>query len=110
MACGPDGRRLKFRGLTPTGLPVGIVNPSAEISHGFEGTQVTLTDDRVIHGLMISSSDPLVVQSMGGVTQLIPADRVKKRDRMNRSLMLSAEQMGMGPQEIADLVAYLRGL
>ncbi len=87
-----------------------IANPSADISHGFEGTQVTLKDGKIIHGLMLSSGDPLVMQSMGGVTQLIPADRVKKRDRMNRSLMLGADQLGLGPQQIADIVAYLRGL
>jgi putative heme-binding domain-containing protein len=87
-----------------------IVNPSADISHGFDGTQVTLKDGRIIHGLMLSSSDPLVMQSMGGVTQLIPADQVKRRDRMNRSLMLGAEQLGLGPQQVADIVAYLRSL
>jgi putative heme-binding domain-containing protein len=87
-----------------------IVNPSSDISHGFEGTEVTLKDGKVIDGLMLSSSDPLAIQSMGGVTQLIPADRVAKQVRMNRSLMLGAEQLGMDAQAVADLVAYLRGL
>ena len=56
------------------------------------------------------SGDPLVVLSTGGVTQLIPASLVEKRDRMNRSLMLSADQLGYDAQAVADLVAYLRGL
>jgi hypothetical protein len=29
---------------------------------------------------------------------------------MNRSLMLSAEQLGLDAQAVADLVAYLKGL
>ena len=87
-----------------------IVNPSADISHGFEGTQVTLKDGKVIHGLMLSSGDPVVIQSMGGVTQLIPTDRVKSRTRLNRSLMLGADQLGLNAQGVADIVAYLRGL
>jgi putative membrane-bound dehydrogenase-like protein len=87
-----------------------IVNPSAEIAHGYEGTVVTLKDGKVVHGMVLSGGDPLVIQSMGGLTQLIPSDQVAKRDRLHRSLMLSGEQLGLGAQEVADLVAYLRGL
>ena len=87
-----------------------IANPSNDISHGYEGTTVTLNDGKIIHGRLLSDGDPVVIQSMGGVTQLIPANRVKSKTRLNRSLMMGAEQLGMGPQEIADIVAYLRGL
>jgi putative membrane-bound dehydrogenase-like protein len=87
-----------------------IAHPSNDISHGYEGTIVTLKDGKVIHGRVFSEGDPLVVQSMGGVLQLIPADRVKDKRRLDRSLMLSAEQLGLHEQEIADLVAYLRSL
>jgi len=98
-----------FAKMQPPEVVIGaIINPSAEISHGFEGTQVTLNDGKVINGLMLSGGDPLVIQSMGGVTQLIPADRVLRRNPMNRSLMLSAEQLGLGAQQVADIVAYLR--
>ncbi len=95
---------------TPEVVIDAIANPSSDISHGYEGTVVTLNDGKVIHGRLLSEGDPLVVLSMGGVTQLIPADRVKSRTRLNRSLMMGAEQLGLGPQEIADLVAYLRSL
>jgi putative heme-binding domain-containing protein len=87
-----------------------IANPSADISHGYEGTAVTLKDGKVVHGMVLSDGDPLVIQSMGGLTQLIPADQVEKKQRMNRSLMLGAEQLGLDAQGIADVVAYLRGL
>jgi putative heme-binding domain-containing protein len=106
---GPD--LTAFAKMQPPEVVIeSIVNPSAEISHGFEGTQVTLKDGKIIHGLMLSSGDPLVMASMGGVTQLIPADLVKRRDRMQRSLMLGADQLGLGAQQVADIVAYLRGL
>ncbi|MDQ5979429.1 MAG: hypothetical protein QG602_2403 [Verrucomicrobiota bacterium] len=87
-----------------------IVNPSADIAHGYEGTTVELKDGRLVQGMQVSESDPLVVMSMGGVTQLIPADRVAKKTRLNRSLMLSAEQLGLDAQAVADLVAYLKTL
>ncbi len=100
-----------FAKMQPAEVVIGaIANPSADISHGFEGTQVTLKDGKVIHGLMLSSGDPLVIQSMGGVTQLIPADLVAKRERLNRSLMLGAGQLGLDAQAVADLTAYLRSL
>ena len=95
---------------TPEVVIGAIAHPSEDISHGYEGTIVTLKDGKVIHGRVLSEGDPVVVQSMGGVIQLIPADRVKEKKGLDRSLMLGAEQLGMGAQEIADLVAYLRGL
>jgi putative heme-binding domain-containing protein len=85
-----------------------IVNPSAEIAQGFDGTTVTLRDDTVIQGLLLSTADPVIVQSMGGMKQLIPASKIKSRMRLNRSLMLSADQLGLKAQDVADIVAYLK--
>jgi putative membrane-bound dehydrogenase-like protein len=85
-----------------------IVNPSNDIAHGYEGTELTLNDGRKIHGLMLSGGNPLIVQSTGGVTQMIPTSQVKERKRLGRSLMLSAEQLGLSAQQVADIVAYLR--
>ena len=50
-----------------------------------------------------------MMRSMGGVTQIIPADRVASRRRMPGSLMMSAAQLGLTAQDVADLVAFLRG-
>lgn len=87
-----------------------IVKPSADIAHGYEGTTVKLKDGKTVQGRLVSSGDPLVVQSMGGVTQLIPAKLVDKRTNLNRSLMLGADQLGLDAQAVADIVAYLRSL
>jgi putative heme-binding domain-containing protein len=69
---------------------------------------VTLTDGRKIHGMVLSGGNPLIVQSTGGVTQMIPAALVKERKRLGRSLMLSAEQLGLTAQQVANIVAWLR--
>ena len=50
------------------------------------------------------------MQSQGGVVQMIPARKVGKVEALNRSLMLSADQLGLGAQEVADLTAYARTL
>jgi putative membrane-bound dehydrogenase-like protein len=108
MEYGPS--LTSFAKMQPTEVVIGaIANPSADIAHGYEGTTVTLKDGKIIQGMVLSGGDPLVIMSMGGVTQLIPADQVAKRDRMNRSLMLSAEQLGLDAQGIADVAAYLKG-
>ena len=85
-----------------------ILDPSADIAHGYEGTEITLKDGTIIHGMIQSSGNPLVVQSTGGLTQFIPPAKVKTRKPMNRSLMLSADQLGLSAQDLADVVAYLK--
>ncbi len=84
-----------------------IVDPSHDIAHGYDGSELTLRDGRIIHGLVLSNSDPVIVQSTGGALQMIPASRVQHRKRLGRSLMLRADQLGLTPQQIADIVAYL---
>lgn len=85
-----------------------IVNPSADIAHGYSGTEITLKDKIVIHGLLLSAGDPLIVESMAGLRQLIPNDRVESRKQLGRSLMLSADQLGLSAQDVADVVAWLK--
>ncbi|MEO7413291.1 MAG: PVC-type heme-binding CxxCH protein [Opitutaceae bacterium] len=102
-----------------------IINPSAEIALGYEGSEVTLQDGTVINGRVLSNGDPLIVQSMGGLTQLIPASKLGQPGiaapgparggrggrggrPLGRSLMLNAEQLGLSAQDVADLVAYLK--
>ena len=43
------------------------------------GTSIRTKDGLTIQGLLIKEGDPLMMRSMGGVTQIIPADRVTAR-------------------------------
>ena len=87
-----------------------IIDPSAEISHGFEGSAIMLTDGEEIDGIILSNGDPVIIRSAAGLTQTVPAKRIKSKKPLGRSLMLSADQMGLKPQDLADLRAYLRSL
>jgi putative membrane-bound dehydrogenase-like protein len=93
---------------TPEVVINAIIDPSAEIAHGYDGHAITLRDGTVVHGLMLSSGDPLILQSMGGLTQMIPVSRIRSRPQLGRSLMLSADQLGLSAQDVADIVAYLK--
>jgi putative membrane-bound dehydrogenase-like protein len=97
------------RGKAPDVIARAIVLPNAEIAQGYDASEVRTTDGLVIQGLLIKQDDPLMMRSQGGVTQIIPASRVAGRRRMGtESLMLSASQMGLTPQNVADLIAFLR--
>jgi putative heme-binding domain-containing protein len=87
-----------------------IIDPSAEIAHGYDGVAIDLKDGGQVHGILLSGGDPVVVQSMGGLTQMIPAAKIRGSSRkpLGRSLMLSAEQLGLNAQDVADIVAYLK--
>ena len=97
------------RGKSDEVIATALVRPSAEIAHGYEGTLLRTKDGLTIQGVVIKQGDPLMMRSMGGITQIIPADRVASRRRMPQSLMMSAAQLGLTTQDVADLVAFLRG-
>jgi putative heme-binding domain-containing protein len=86
-----------------------IVRPSAEVALGYDGTEIKTKDGLTIQGILLKTDDPLMMRSMGGVTQIIPAERVAERRRMSESLMMSGAQLGLTAQDVADLVAFLRG-
>lgn len=85
-----------------------IVDPSNDIAHGYDGVELKLRDGKKIHGIVLSNGNPVVIQSTGGTIQMIPAGLIANRQRLGRSLMLSAEQLGLTAQQIADIVAYLK--
>jgi putative heme-binding domain-containing protein len=95
------------RGKSPAVIAGAIVNPNSEIAFGYEGTELRTKDGLRIQGVLIKQGDPSMIRSMGGVTQIVPADRIGGRQRMKQSLMMSAAQLGLTAQDVADLVAFL---
>jgi putative membrane-bound dehydrogenase-like protein len=96
------------RGKSAEVIATALVNPGADIAHGYDGTELRTKDGLTIQGILIKQGDPLMMRSMGGITQIIPADRVASRRRLQESLMMSAAQLGLTAQDVADLVAFLR--
>lgn len=86
-----------------------IIEPSHDISHGYGGRIVKLKAGGEIHGLITTDSDPTIITSTGGQTQMIPRGLIDgKPGNLNRSLMLSADQLGLSAQDVADIVAYMK--
>jgi putative heme-binding domain-containing protein len=108
---GPDyGPDLKGFGSRqpPEVVARGIVDPSFDISHGFEGSAIQLKDGKWIDGRIISDGDPVVISSTGGFTQKVPKKQIALRKNMDRSLMLNADQLGMSAQDAADVVEWMK--
>jgi putative membrane-bound dehydrogenase-like protein len=97
------------RGKSAEVIATAIVTPNSEIAFGYEGTELRTKDNLRIQGVLLKQGDPLMMRSMGGVTQVIPADRVTGRTRMKESLMMNAAQLGLTAQDVADIVAFMRG-
>jgi putative membrane-bound dehydrogenase-like protein len=96
------------RGKSAEVIATALIRPSAEIAHGYEGIELKTKDGLTIQGVVIKEGDPVMMRSMGGITQIIPASRVASRRRMQQSLMMSAAQLGLTAQDVADIVAFLR--
>jgi putative heme-binding domain-containing protein len=88
-------------------LVTAIVEPSASIALGYEGSTLKLKAGGQIDGLIQSNNDPVVVKSAGGVSQLVPKNRIAGQSKLNRSLMLSSDQLGLTAQDVADIAAWL---
>ncbi len=87
-----------------------IINPSNDIALGFEGSRIELKDGGFVDGIVVNRGDPVLVKSMGGLLQMVPKSQVLKIERLRRSLMLGADQLGLAPQHVADIAAYLKTL
>jgi putative membrane-bound dehydrogenase-like protein len=85
-----------------------LIDPSADIAHGFYGTRIETTDGLTIDGLVINDADPVIIQSMGGQTQTVPKSRIKAKRPLDRSLMMTAAALGLTAQDVADIVAFLK--
>lgn len=85
-----------------------VLYPSKDIAHGFEGTRIITKDGTQIDGIVLTDGEFVMIKSMAGLTQIVPKKLIKSKTKMTRSLMMGAVQLGLTPQEVADVVAYLR--
>lgn len=85
-----------------------LIEPSKDIAHGYDGVELMLKDGTAIHGMLLTEGNIMIIRSMGGQNQFVPQSRVKSRRKLDRSMMLSATQLGLSAQDVADIVAYLR--
>ncbi|HJT76505.1 MAG TPA: c-type cytochrome, partial [Gemmataceae bacterium] len=88
-----------------------ILKPSAKIAQGFETYRFDMADGRAFVGFVVSERPQSVVirETNGAPHELKRAD-IESRTILKQSMMPDGVVNNRTPEELADLVAYLRSL
>ena len=107
---GPDLSQIGNK-LSPDGLFSAVLYPSAAIEHSFNGVTVTTKTKQQIIGYVISeTADELTLKLAGGAAQPVKKASIASREELKDSLMPPGLAAAIGPQGLADLVAWLQTL
>lgn len=107
---GPDLTQIGAK-LSQDGLFTAILYPSAAIEHSFNGLNVTTKEGQMVMGYVISETDAeLTLRMAGGASTTVKKVNVVKKEELKDSLMPPGLASAIGPQGLADLVAWLMTL
>jgi putative heme-binding domain-containing protein len=108
FAVGPD--LFDIRNQPKESILLHIVVPDAEIAPGFAASVVELDDGRIIAGVQASETgESITLKGPGGAEETILRSRLRSTTPMTTSLMPTGMEAAMTEQELADLLAYLKG-
>jgi putative membrane-bound dehydrogenase-like protein len=85
-----------------------ILNPSAAIGAGFESVTLTLSDGRVLAGLLQADGAQVLLKDGVGARHVVDATGITERRASKLSLMPEDISRGLSPQQLADLCAFLQ--
>ena len=107
---GPDLSQIGAK-LSAEGLFTAILYPSAAIEHSFVGQTVTTKEGQNITGYPISETEvELTLRIAGGAATTVKKASIVTKEEMKLSLMPPGLAGAIGPQGLADLVAWLQTL
>ena len=97
--------------LPKEGQYLAILHPSAGISFGYEGWELSMKDGSTLVGIISSKTETDIdLKYPGGATQRIKTRDVKAMKQLPDSMMPAGLQEAMSTQELVDLVEYLMTL
>jgi putative membrane-bound dehydrogenase-like protein len=107
---GPDLSQIGAK-LSQDALFTAILYPSAAIEHSFVGRQITTKEGQSITGYVVSETDSeLTLRIAGGAATTVKKTSIAKNEELKQSLMPPGLAGAIGPQGLADLVAWLQTL
>jgi len=87
-----------------------IIAPDLEITSGFNGYMIETKDGRELSGIIRSETDTAItVRTAAGQDEIIPRSGVAALQASQLSMMPRELEKTMTRQELADLLAYLKG-
>jgi putative heme-binding domain-containing protein len=96
--------------LNKAALYQAIIEPSAGISMGFEGWEITMRDGAQLVGIVQELEEALTVTMIGGSKHTMLKSDVAAKKMLKQSLMYPGLHRLMTPEELVDLVEYLSTL
>jgi putative heme-binding domain-containing protein len=107
---GPDLSQIGNK-LSQDGLFTAVLYPSAAVEHSFGGLSVITKEGQTAMGYVISeTADEVTLRINGGASMPIKKFSIVKKEELKDSLMPPGLASAIGPQGLADLVAYLQTL
>ncbi len=105
---GPDLAAFKSR--SPEQLLVDIVDPNREVKPQYLNFKVLTKDGRLLEGFLASQDSASLTLRRGfGETDIVPRSEIEKMEPTQLSLMPEGLDQGIDFQQMADLLAYVRG-
>jgi putative heme-binding domain-containing protein len=96
---------------TPEDLLVHILDPNREVSPSFVNYSVATTDGRILSGVLAEeSANSVTLKRAEGATDVVPRSRIESIASSGLSLMPEGLEKGLTPQDLADLIAYVRAI
>ena len=88
-----------------------ILNPNAVVAQGFDTYSFILSDKSVHLGFVTSeSADTISIRNAAGVASRLPIKQIKKREKIPASSMPPGLVAGLTPEQLADLLAYIKSI
>ncbi|MDB5349961.1 MAG: cotH 2 [Planctomycetota bacterium] len=95
----------------PEELVESILKPSAKIAQGYEAYGFAMADGRVFAGFVVSEGASVVqVRESSGALKELKRSDIEERRRQELSAMPEGIVGSLTPEQLSDLVAYLRSL
>jgi putative heme-binding domain-containing protein len=93
----------------PEYLLTKLLDPSAVVARDYQMTVLTLTNGRVLSGLIKEENDKtLTLQTQNEAVRLDKSD-IEERQRSTQSMMPDGLLAPLSPAEVRDLIAYVSG-
>ncbi|MGB7157708.1 MAG: c-type cytochrome, partial [Tepidisphaeraceae bacterium] len=105
---GPDLTTVRNAGREK--LLMNIIDPSREVQPNFISYQIDTTDGESVLGLLVSDTPAgITLRQAYGKETTIQRPRIKKMSSEGRSMMPEGLEVGMTPQDMADLLTFIEG-
>lgn len=108
-AIGPDLTNI-YKKLDRPALLDAIINPNAALAFGFEPWLITMQNNSVVYGFMLSQGNTVVLKDLSGKQLVLEVKKIKEKKQLPTSIMPNPEGLGLSEKDLADVSTYLLSL